>query len=149
MAPRGDVTESLPALQALVKALRAEGRRVLALALMPAQDGAAAEALGADEVLQSADPQQLLDAIAASDFVVGVRLHALILAAAAGVPFAGLSYDPKVSGFCTDCRAPALGVEPDPQELLRLVRSGGPPDWAAVAAMRARAEQSFDWVLGG
>ncbi len=41
-------------------------------------------------------PQQIQTVIAASDLVVGMRLHSTILAMAAGVPVVGLSYDPKV-----------------------------------------------------
>ena len=41
----------------------------------------------------------LLSAIAGCEMMVGMRLHALILAAAAGVPSVALSYDPKVSAF--------------------------------------------------
>lgn len=33
------------------------------------------------------------------DFLIGIRLHSLIFAAAQGVPFLGISYDPKVEGF--------------------------------------------------
>lgn len=49
---------------------------------------------------QITHPREMMKAISACDFVVGVRLHALVMAAACGVPFAALSYDPKIDGFC-------------------------------------------------
>ncbi|WP_261664892.1 polysaccharide pyruvyl transferase CsaB [Deinococcus sp. Marseille-Q6407] len=147
IAPRGDVTASLAPLRELTGRLQAQGRRVVALALMPGADSEAAQALGADTVLDSADPQLLLDTIAASGYVVGVRLHALILAAAAGVPFAGLSYDPKVQGFCTDAGAPVHTVTPDVGLLLEQVQQGVGFDEASVDEMKERARQSFDWAL--
>ncbi len=39
------------------------------------------------------------DILAESDLVLGMRLHACILAAAGGTPFAALSYSPKVRAF--------------------------------------------------
>jgi len=52
-------------------------------------------------------PADMMAAISACNFIVGVRLHSLIMAAAQGVPFAALSYDPKIDGFCHE-----LGLEP-------------------------------------
>jgi len=60
------------------------------------------------------------------DMVVGMRLHALILAAAAGAPIVAISYDPKVSAFLSE-----IGQEdaiydianPDPIRLAALLEA--------------------------
>lgn len=39
------------------------------------------------------------------DFILGMRLHSLIMAHAVGVPMIGLSYDPKVEGFLKEVHA--------------------------------------------
>ena len=107
----------------------------------------AARSLGANTVIESADPQTLIDTIATSGYVVGVRLHSLILAAAAGVPFAGLSYDPKVQGFCADAEAPVHTLTPDVGMLLAQVEESVMFDERAVAEMKVRARESFDVAL--
>ncbi len=54
------------------------------------------EALVLDQHLTS---QELLALIALLDLMIAMRLHALIFAANRGIPFAGISYDPKVDAF--------------------------------------------------
>ena len=44
--------------------------------------------------------QQLVGVLGRCRLVIGMRLHALILAAAAGTPSIGIAYDPKVEQFC-------------------------------------------------
>ncbi|RJF72136.1 polysaccharide pyruvyl transferase CsaB [Deinococcus cavernae] len=143
IAPRGDVTEAQEPLRQMAAHLREHGRHIIALSLMPEQDDAAARALDADQLVSTQDPQAALDIIASSGFVVGVRLHAVILAAAAGVPFAGISYDPKVWGFCEDAGAPVHNTAPDVPTLTRQVYQRTTPDWSAVEDMKFRALQSF------
>ena len=60
---------------------------------------------------------QLLSLIGQFEFVVGMRLHFLILAALQGVPFLALPYAPKVTGFVEE-----LGFEPPPFEGLNVGR---------------------------
>ncbi|MCL5676508.1 MAG: polysaccharide pyruvyl transferase CsaB, partial [Firmicutes bacterium] len=42
---------------------------------------------------------ELMGLVSAMDLMVGVRFHALVFAALAGVPLVGLSYDPKIDNF--------------------------------------------------
>ena len=44
-------------------------------------------------------PEELLALMTYAKLVIGIRLHALIMAVNVGVPVVGLSYDPKVDGF--------------------------------------------------
>lgn len=66
----------------------AEAQRVAKLMKMPAAV--------LDEHLKS---QEHLALIARTKLMIAMRLHALIFAANRGVPFAGISYDPKVEAF--------------------------------------------------
>lgn len=44
-------------------------------------------------------PGQALSLLGQADLVLGLRLHSLVLAAAAGTPVASVDYDPKIRGF--------------------------------------------------
>ncbi|MFN3286121.1 MAG: polysaccharide pyruvyl transferase CsaB [bacterium] len=73
--------------------------------------------LGSDLVVPSS-PREALEAVAGARVVVGMRLHALVLAAAAGVPFVGVAYDPKVSSFAAWVEMPCVAANSvDPSEL--------------------------------
>jgi polysaccharide pyruvyl transferase CsaB len=81
--------------------------RVLLFPFQPGQDrDLAAQAQAAVQrpawthVLQGEyTAPELLALTGQLDLLVGVRLHSLIFAAAQGVPFVGISYDPKVDGL--------------------------------------------------
>ena len=64
-------------------------------------------------------------AIARAKLVIGVRLHALILAVRLGVPFLAVPYDPKITGLLDDVRYP----------LAPLWTPGGRPSTAHIDAL--------------
>lgn len=147
IAPRGGQPDVTSRLEAVARELVRAGRRVTALSFQPGVDTREAERLAAlpgVTFAEAASPGGALAVIAASGFVLGVRLHACILAAACGVPFAGVAYDPKVRGFCADAGAPSLPLAFTTDDALAAL--GGAPDWTAVAEMRERARASFDLV---
>ena len=57
-------------------------------------------------------PAETMGVLGKCDLVVGMRLHAIIMAAASGVPFVGVAYDPKVENFAATWDMPVIaGVE--------------------------------------
>ena len=78
--------------------------RILLLPMQASRDGELVEeiAAGVPEAVTLRSPlsvQEVKDVLACCRAVVGVRLHALMLAAASGVPALAVSYDPKVRAF--------------------------------------------------
>lgn len=62
-------------------------------------------------------PVEYLSIIGNLDFVVGMRLHALIMAGAMGTPMAGISYDPKVSAYLKQVVQPLVAsLEEDTEQ---------------------------------
>ena len=97
--------------------------RVVALPMHGAVDTDASTALvtgiaGASMADPDASLAEKLETISTSSVVIGVRLHALVLAASAGVPAVAVSYDPKVDAFAERAGIPVIGstsaaIDPD------------------------------------
>ena len=58
-----------------------------------------AEAVDGAKIYSPECASELIGFLAGAEFVIGMRLHAVIFASSAGVPVIGLSYDPKVDGM--------------------------------------------------
>jgi len=93
---------------AALHAARSRGLRPVLLAMEPVKDRAicrqiaelaARQGLELPVLEAGEDAEMVVGLIRRADAVLGMRLHSLIFAAAQGTPFAGVSYDPKVSGF--------------------------------------------------
>lgn len=105
----------------------------------------AAEALADTACVYSTDAAR----IGRMSFVLSVRLHGLIFAVRAGVPAAGISYDPKVSAFCEEAGIPCVEAnEADENAMLsmadRAVHTDAERLFETAARLRQRERQNAE-----
>jgi len=98
-------------------------------------------------------PAELLSVVGSLDFVIAMRLHAAIFAAAQAVPFAGLSYDPKVSAFAESVGARCAPATARAQDVVAVVREAWerrdeetPRRSEASRRLRVEAERNIDLI---
>lgn len=151
LIPRGGFDAYNDALVLLAQQLTALDRPLALMTLHPAEDLAPAarisEAAAGVEQWDAATPWQALEQISAAQLVVSARLHGCILAAVAGTPFVGLSYDPKVSGFLVQAGATSFEAPLDARALLEGVLAPAPFAAAAVDGLIERASVGIDSLL--
>jgi len=128
--------------------LRELGYEVLVLGFQPGYDEGALDLFDDFERELSGDPRRVFYLIAQSGYVLSLRLHGLILAAAAGTPYAGGSYDPKVKAFCEESGAPYWELPGDPEAMLRVALHRASPNKSALRDMRVRAAEGFNRIWG-
>src|SRR5690606_8775189 len=88
-----------------------------------------------------------IELLASAEVVASARLHGCILAALAGTPFVGLSYDPKVAGFLEQVGATGFVAPIDPDTLVAAVRTPQAASAAAVANLVGSANAGIDSLL--
>jgi len=84
---------------------------------------------------------ELLSLVGNVDFLIGVRLHALIFASVMHVPFVGLSYDPKIDRFMESMGDKPAGTLQDVNldELVSKVRTL----WPEISCPNKQREESI------
>ena len=90
---------------------------ILLVPFQPTKDLAIAEYIqprltGPSRIYPLTDPRQLKGLFRGVEMAIGMRLHALIMAAAEGCRCFGLSYDPKVSHLMADLDLPGIDLNP-------------------------------------
>ena len=151
LVPRHGFPGHTAVLAEVARRLIAGGVPVEVMALHPEQDeGDAAtvqRAVGDGTPVVPADFREAFARIAAARAVLSARLHALVFAAAAGIPHAGLVYDPKVAGFLEQSGGAVFHPPFDPDAVLRAVRDPVDADRAGMGArLVADAQASFVWL---
>jgi len=108
------------------------GRRVAFLPLGGDEDMAVARAVtslmhASAEIIGPDNLNDVWHIIGAGRLVVGMRLHALIVAAAQGVPAVAIDYDPKVASFAHEAGQPVgmVAAAADGTALAEQILSGG------------------------
>jgi polysaccharide pyruvyl transferase WcaK-like protein len=100
---------------------------ILLIPFQAAQDLAIAQALQqrlpqTSQIIQTANPRQLKGIFASAQMVIGMRLHALIMAAAEGCRCFGVSYDPKVTQLMQMLDLPGWTLAQMPNEAAEIAR---------------------------
>ena len=152
--PRGDKPEIHGALErALASFSQKPAYRdapVAVMALSPSDQEAVhtLQKQGRNVQLWHADsPEVALSRIATAKGVLSVRLHGLILAAAAGVPYSGVAYDPKVRAFLEETGATCWQLPEDEQALQAALGQVPKVAWHAVDEVKVRARAGLAWLL--
>jgi polysaccharide pyruvyl transferase CsaB len=85
-------------------------------------------------------PREMLALVGKCDFILAMRLHALIFAVRQAVPAFGLAYDPKVPDFClaANLPTPMLWGDITAGELTETLQT----EWAARDVLRGMLRQS-------
>lgn len=129
--PWDNEEELLKSLEKTLQYVMGEGYKIYLIPMYYSQDREIAyklqKKLGEQAIV--VDKMLTIDEVvcytASFEFIIGMRLHSLIMAAATKVPMIGLSYDPKVKDFMKDMGIPYCAEVDriDTNELLRMVQT--------------------------
>lgn len=92
------------AIKDLINYIEGNGYEVVLISMQKGNDDQVLKSLG--KVNSFDDLDELKQKISSAKYIIGMRLHILIISAVFSIPFMGLAYDPKVSSFCKEMNQP-------------------------------------------
>lgn len=150
LVPRHGYPNITDALISTAKTLKEHKQSVALASVQPNEDAAELERIKAVipdiRVLDAQTPQAFLTHIAKANYVISGRLHGLILAAVAGVDYAGLIYDPKVRAFLSETGAPAFELPVDVDALNQVALNKPAVPAEKLERIKQRAQEGKMWL---
>ena len=146
--------ETARALRAIRNAARAAGATLRFLPMQPASDRALIEAHGAQpqEIIETANlhPRAIMAAAGRCDLMIAMRLHALIFAAAQGVPCVAVNYDPKVAALSKSIGAPLIhnSSESEWAKLPKAIAAARPVDAVLIDDLETKSRRNGELAAG-
>lgn len=150
LIPRGGQPHLNESLEELALELVEAGVPIAGMAFHPREDDAPLMRMKRMvpelELWEESDPLAAVQRLERARYVVSIRLHGCILAAVAGVGFAGISYDPKVKGFLTQAFAPSFERPVDKRALLGVALGSPQAEEHAVAHLIRLSQEGMEWL---
>lgn len=140
-------------LKAIRNAANAQNATLKFLAMQPTRDGVLMEQLGVgrEEILKTEGlhPNEIMRLCGESTLMIAMRLHALIFAAAQGVPCIAVSYDPKVKSLANLIGAPVI-ENANKNELAKLQHAAEvvPPNTTLIEGFKTKAMRNAELAAG-
>lgn len=146
--PRFD--QALPAFTETVRTqAQASGCNLRFLAMQPHWDGpvAARLAQAGEQLTVPADPREILSLAGSGSLMLGMRLHALIFAAAHARPCVAIDYDPKVAALAKLLKVPQVSVCESPAVVRERLAQAVAPAAAVLDQLTAAARLNARLLL--
>jgi len=146
--------ETARAMRAMRSAAQAAGATLRFLPMQPAADRPLIETHGAlpQEIIETANlhPREVMAHAGRCDLMIAMRLHALIFAAAQGVPCVAINYDPKVAALAKLIGAPLIAnaSEAEWAKLPQAIAGARPIDAGLLNEFQARARRNAALAAG-
>ncbi len=149
--PRAGYPDISDAIINMGKSLKAKGFKIKLAAIHASVDEAEIKRIQKEikdiEYISTKTPEDLLELISKSEYVISARLHGAILAAVAKTEYCGIVYDPKVAAFLDEADAAKFELPVNYLGLIRLVLEPKPINHDSFKQLQARAQNGLEWLL--